>query len=287
MPTTEGHGLTEQQIEAALAAELDDAEPRRDLWPSIEASLREIHGSGTEWTMPPVIAVVGDSDSGKTTVGAHLVDRLAGAGYRVAAVKHCPHGHEVDRFRSDTDRYREAGAVRVVAISPGRRTSVDSLEGEQTLEEFVACLGRDIDVVIAEGFKSSAVPKVLVTRSGKPTLPLNNLIATVGEPVGDGTLPSFDPQDLDGLVALIQGALPSPGELRPSVSLAVDGEVIPLSRFASSALAGVVEGYLASLKGVPDHPREIRLTVRWVFERPEALKVTPDDPQSPHTTRRV
>ena len=37
MPTTEGHEMTDFQIKAALAAELDDAEPRRDLWPLIEA----------------------------------------------------------------------------------------------------------------------------------------------------------------------------------------------------------------------------------------------------------
>ncbi len=37
MPFTEGHGMTDLQIRAALASELDDAEPRRDLWPAIEA----------------------------------------------------------------------------------------------------------------------------------------------------------------------------------------------------------------------------------------------------------
>ncbi len=37
MSTTEGHEMIDQQIKASFAAELDDAEPRRDLWPAIEA----------------------------------------------------------------------------------------------------------------------------------------------------------------------------------------------------------------------------------------------------------
>ncbi len=68
---------------------------------------------------PPIVAVVGLSDSGKTNVAASLVAALAGQGYRVAAVKHCPHGHESDRPSSDTDRLYEAGAVTVAASSPG------------------------------------------------------------------------------------------------------------------------------------------------------------------------
>ena len=61
----------------------------------------------------PVIAVVGYADSGKTTVAAALIQILSGEGYEVAAVKHCPHGHDVDREGSDTQRMGQAGAAAV------------------------------------------------------------------------------------------------------------------------------------------------------------------------------
>ncbi len=159
---------------------------------------------------PPVVAVVGLSNSGKTTVAERLVHILTAWGYRVAAVKHCPHGHDIGRSGTDTDRLFEAGARTVVASSPGLVSRSERVEGDLDLASIVATL--DADIVIAEGFKSSAVPKVVV---GDPLPIEGKVLAYVTELPGtpDGP-PTYSPRQLDGLAAQIRQyiaeATPSP-----------------------------------------------------------------------------
>ena len=60
------------------------------------------------------------------------------------------------------------------------------------------------DLVIAEGFKTSSVPKVLVLDDEQVADSINNIIATVG---GDGAascVPAYAFEDLDRLADLVQ-----------------------------------------------------------------------------------
>lgn len=153
---------------------------------------------------PPVVAVVGTSKSGKTTVASALVRILSAKGYRVAAVKHCPHGHDIDRTASDTDRLYKAGAVAVIASSPGKRTRIERVAG---LDSLVASFGGEVDLVIAEGFTASDVPKVLVVNGGSGASSLANVIATVGEGPGGRDSSIHSPEDLEELAAILRKKL--------------------------------------------------------------------------------
>ena len=73
----------------------------------------------------PVITIVGYSNSGKTTVATELIRILDEMGYKIAAVKHCPHGHDIDREGSDTQRMALAGASAVVSVSPDKLTRIE------------------------------------------------------------------------------------------------------------------------------------------------------------------
>ena len=116
------------------------------------------HPGGSD--LPPVLAVVGYKNSGKTTLVVRLVSELTRRGHRVMTVKH-GHGFELDTEGTDSWRHRhEGGAERVVMAGPedlavlGRWGS----DGEPPLLELVGRFLRDADIVIAEGFKHSAVP---------------------------------------------------------------------------------------------------------------------------------
>ena len=150
---------------------------------------------------PPIVAVVGLSNSGKTTVAASLVAALTSQGYRVAAVKHCPHGHESDRPSSDTNRLYEAGAVTVAASSPGALTTRRRVGNDPALETVVSTVGAGADIVVAEGFKSSAAPKVVV---GDLPLSLENVIAHVDSKPERSDVPTYTFRQMDALADQIR-----------------------------------------------------------------------------------
>lgn len=118
--------------------------------------------------MTSIIAIVGYSDSGKTTVASYLVQELTSRGFRVAAIKHCHSGHDIGKPNSDTTRLFQAGATSVTASSPGFKTKTDRVDGDTSLEDLALQMDGQFDLILAEGFKSSAVPKILVSNEAKP-----------------------------------------------------------------------------------------------------------------------
>lgn len=153
---------------------------------------------------PPVVTVIGFSDSGKTTVVSSLIRSLTGEGYRIASVKHSPHGHESDRPGSDTDRQREAGAALVVASSPGKLTAIEQVDGDTPLESIVASIGQAIDMVVAEGFKTSSFEKILVSDGLPVPENVDNVIATVGRAAATQGVPEFDLDTLHLLAEMLR-----------------------------------------------------------------------------------
>lgn len=161
--------------------------------------------------MPLAIAIVGTSGSGKTLVATGLVQRLVTKGFRIAAVKHASHGHQVDRPGKDSDRLFQAGATRVILSSPGQRTSIERREDDSPLEDVLASLDSAYDLVLAEGFKGSSVPKILVL-GAEPISPLpQNLIAVVSEGQTVEGVPWYNIRDLDGLAQQIEAQIVGQG----------------------------------------------------------------------------
>ena len=209
----------------------------------------------------PVLAIVGKSDSGKTTVASYLIETLTQEGYRIAAVKHCPHGHEIDHPESDTGRLRGAGAVTVVASSPSKVTTVETVGRDITLESIVTTMAPGIDLVIAEGYKDSAVPKVLVADGEGPHPDVENVVAFVTRDTVEREVPTYHPDNLRQLADKIRGELLEERPAAASVSLTVDGVYVPLKRYPALALAEIVKGFLASLDDIPRDPTETRITI--------------------------
>ncbi|MCH8206718.1 MAG: molybdopterin-guanine dinucleotide biosynthesis protein B [Chloroflexi bacterium] len=212
--------------------------------------------------MLPVIAIVGNSNSGKTTVASFLIEALSRCGYRVAAIKHCPHGHDIDRADSDTGRLYTAGATTVIASSPGQMTRVDKTSGDGSLSSLVGSVVFDADLVIAEGFKDSEVAKILVAGPDGTAPAVVNVIATVDGPIQGHDVPDYRRDEVDILAGQIERQHLDVAGKDETTSLTIDGEDVPLSRFAGSALRGTVRGYLSSLKDIPADPADIRLSIR-------------------------
>lgn len=157
-----------------------------------------------------VFGFAGWSGSGKTTLVEALIPRLVARGMRVSLVKHAHHDFEIDQPGKDSYRHRMAGCDEVLVTSVRRYALIGELRGapELSLADALARLS-PCDVVLVEGFKRAAIPKLEVWREalGKPRLAPGdaNVIAVASDtPAGmpDG-LPVFDLRDTDAIATFV------------------------------------------------------------------------------------
>jgi len=72
--------------------------------------------------MPPVIAIIGKKNCGKTTLIEKLIPEFIDLGYRVGTIKHHHGTMSMDQPGKDTWRHKQAGAHAVVLSSPSGQT---------------------------------------------------------------------------------------------------------------------------------------------------------------------
>jgi molybdopterin-guanine dinucleotide biosynthesis protein B len=153
--------------------------------------------------MTPVIGIAGWKNSGKTTLAVKLIGELTRRGYRVASVKHAHHEADIDHENTDTYRHRAAGAAEVVLVTGVRWAIIHELreEAEPTLADILAKLA-PADIVVVEGFKREAIPKIEVRRQAAaqrgPMAPDDPQIVAVATDSTDGSadIPLFDLDDV-------------------------------------------------------------------------------------------
>ncbi len=157
-----------------------------------------------------VFGFAGWSGSGKTTLIEALVPRLTESGWRVSLVKHAHHGFDVDQPGKDSHRHRMAGCAEVLVTSAARWALIHELRGapELSLAEAIGRLS-PCDLVLVEGWKRAAIPKLEVCRAmlGKPLLHPGdpNIVAVATDsPAGLSTgLPVFDLQNAGGIATFV------------------------------------------------------------------------------------
>lgn len=119
-----------------------------------------------------IYGVIGWQNSGKTTLMERLVATLTRRGLSVSTVKHVHHDVDLDQPGKDTWRHREAGAQEVVLASAKRFAILREHRGpEPELTEVLARLA-PVDLVLVEGYKRDAHPKIEVWREGVADRPM-------------------------------------------------------------------------------------------------------------------
>jgi molybdopterin-guanine dinucleotide biosynthesis protein B len=120
-----------------------------------------------------MVAVIGRKHSGKTTLTVRLAAELTKRGHRVMSIKHGSHTFNIDPATTDTYRhYHEGGVERVAMAAPDKFALIARWDAELTPEEIAERYMGDADVVICEGFKMSALPKIEVFRVAAHAEPL-------------------------------------------------------------------------------------------------------------------
>lgn len=160
--------------------------------------------------MPPVVSIVSKKNSGKTTLLEKLIPELCRRGYRVGTIKHDVHGFDIDREGKDSWRHKQAGAGTVVISSTRKIAMVKDVDEEYRLEEIVAQFFGDRDLVLTEGYKRGAMPKIEVFRSAAHRTPLysdaaaNHLVALASDVSVDLGVPCIDVDDIAAIADFIE-----------------------------------------------------------------------------------
>jgi len=118
---------------------------------------------------PPIISVVGRSNSGKTTLIEKLIPELKKKGYRIATIKHHTHDFEIDQPGKDTWKHYHAGSDVVMLASSFKLAIIENIPKELTLEE-LAEKAPTVDLIITEGYKKKKQPKIEVIRNKMPPI---------------------------------------------------------------------------------------------------------------------
>lgn len=156
-----------------------------------------------------VIGLAGWSGSGKTTLMAKLLPALIRRGLKVSTIKHAHHHFDLDKPGKDSFIHREAGASEVFISSANRWALMHELRGEPELHlhEIIGKI-TPVDLVIVEGFKREAHPKIEIHRAevGKPLLQPDDAwivaIAAIGA-IGNASVPVVNLNDIEKIADVV------------------------------------------------------------------------------------
>lgn len=230
-------------------------------------------------TKPPLVALYGYSESGKTSLLVDLIEKFTAKEVNVCTIKHKPAEVSVDEEGKDTWRHVNAGSNLTVFS-----TQVETdffLPNKCDLEEIVDLIARvgKCDLVLAEGFKSSSAPKVAVgdieTKENTLIRYKENLPRVVEEIEREMRITSIE-NELPGLDCglcgndtcreMAEGIERGKRNLEDcrilkdqELDLKVDGEKIPLENFPANMIKYSLKGMLGTLKGVNEDIEHISL----------------------------
>ena len=162
----------------------------------------------------PLLGFVAYSGTGKTTLLEKLIPLLTQKGIRLALIKHAHHDFDIDIPGKDSYRLRKAGAQQVLVASNTRQAHIIENVNPQSEPELEQCINNlqidTLDLILVEGFKHAAYPKIEINRSTHPQ-PLmypkdDNIIALISDV--EHAVPSHLAllllSELDSIAAFIQ-----------------------------------------------------------------------------------
>jgi molybdopterin-guanine dinucleotide biosynthesis protein MobB len=161
--------------------------------------------------MTPVLAISAWSGTGKTTLLKKLIPALTARGLRPGLIKHTHHNMDVDKSGKDSYELRKAGAAQTMVASSQRWALMTETPDEAPLDLSYLVSRMDhsaLDLVLVEGFKHEAVPKILLFRSdaghdvGELTLD-EHVIAVASDSALPLEVPVLDLNDPDGIAEFI------------------------------------------------------------------------------------
>jgi len=115
-----------------------------------------------------IIGFVAYSGTGKTSLLEKLIPLFIQNQISISLIKHAHHNFDIDQPEKDSYRLRKAGAVETIVASKNRWALIhenNNDKSEPNLWELTDKLDQSaIDLILVEGFKHEAYPKIELVR---------------------------------------------------------------------------------------------------------------------------
>jgi molybdopterin-guanine dinucleotide biosynthesis protein B len=216
-----------------------------------------------------IVAVVGSTNSGKTTAVEALIKGLSKRGYTVSSAKHIPRPEfTIDTEGKDTWRYANAGASPVLSVAPNELTTIKKVDTTKySLEQIAAETPDEVDIIILEGFKglvgqNASVPKLVTAKTVNEISAAleryKNILAFVTS-IPDGKVETEIPfidalKETEKLVDLVNNKIAVLVERKrkreENITIQIDEKFVPLGDFVQDIIRNAVLAMVSSLKGV-------------------------------------
>ncbi len=211
----------------------------------------------------PIVSIVGRSKSGKTSLLEKLIPELRGRGYSVGVIKHNIHDYEIDIPGKDSYKIKKAGAETVIISSPKKISMVkDVSNNEIDLGLLAFKYLENVDLILTEGYKKQAFPKIEVMRSEVSKEPIcspKEVMAFICDFHIKSSRPVFEIEEIRKFADFIEDRFLMKRK-KTRINLLVGGKRIPLKGFVQDFVVNTVKGIISSLKGV-DKKKKIYIRI--------------------------
>lgn len=204
--------------------------------------------------MPLIIALCGYHNSGKTTVGTYLVERLRNLGYKIAVVKSTKEESELtDQPGSDTYRYRESGGDPVCLYQKNLLTFyIRELPDKESFHHFLQRIFWEKDLILLEGFKSFPdIPKIWILREDEKEEEVKARFPRIEFFVKGG--------EEEKVLNYVLERLNNKEE---EVLLYINGKRIFLKPFIQKILREILLGFVKGLKDIPGNLFHLEVKIK-------------------------
>lgn len=211
------------------------------------------------------VAIVGNSDSGKTRLITALIKELNQRGLKCGVLKKANEEVELDKEGKDSWQFMAAGAEAATVLTPEKIFTIEKKKASQTLLGLALDRFEEVDILLVEGGqKESALKKIWRLQKAadfEEKMAPEELLAVVADepfPVSPG-YPVFQAEETSKLADFLLNVLEP---LEPLAELKVDGRRVPLNPFVQSILTETIKGLLRALKGLPEHPQRVEIKLK-------------------------
>jgi molybdopterin-guanine dinucleotide biosynthesis protein B len=159
---------------------------------------------------------IGNSGSGKTRLIVRLIPELRKRGWKVAVIKHCPHGFSLDWEGKDSSLFFKAGASGVALVSSRETALVQRNGNVADFRGLAARYFQGVDILLIEGGRAKkGIDKieVLGTRQHlRPIKKVDERIAVVSDQGGPFGRPVFGHSQIGEIARFLET---QPGRSEP------------------------------------------------------------------------